>query len=232
MGYTPNYSHLIGIMISKTIGFRGTPFSDIPTCEARMELVVLVMCFSTGKIMLSEPSKWQCSWEKCEAVDFLSLKESDTTFCPRMATGTGAIAEQLAEASWFLPCVLWHLPCMVWWLLGCLVALLEGWLIGWLIDLIWLGFHSGSAEKGGHLPFSPNGQPGKSCPPCLNCPTLWAFAFGLGDGKRRISSVGPSDRRTLGSDWHLGPDHVTMSAGFGAKSPHTPQKMLGITGIL
>ena len=24
MGYTPNYSHLIGIMISKTIGFRGT----------------------------------------------------------------------------------------------------------------------------------------------------------------------------------------------------------------
>ena len=26
----PNYSHLIGIMISKTIGFRGTPFSDTP----------------------------------------------------------------------------------------------------------------------------------------------------------------------------------------------------------
>ena len=31
MGYIPNYySHLIGIMISKTIGFRGTLFSDTP----------------------------------------------------------------------------------------------------------------------------------------------------------------------------------------------------------
>ena len=28
MGYTPNYSHLVGIMISKTIGCRGTLFSD------------------------------------------------------------------------------------------------------------------------------------------------------------------------------------------------------------
>ena len=31
IGYIPNYSHLIGIMISKTIGFRGTLFSDTPT---------------------------------------------------------------------------------------------------------------------------------------------------------------------------------------------------------
>ena len=30
MGYTPNYSHLVGIMISKTIGCRGTLFSDKP----------------------------------------------------------------------------------------------------------------------------------------------------------------------------------------------------------
>ena len=30
MEYTPNYSHLVGIMISKTIGFRGTLFSDKP----------------------------------------------------------------------------------------------------------------------------------------------------------------------------------------------------------
>ena len=30
MGYTPNYSHLVGIMISKTIGFRGALFSDTP----------------------------------------------------------------------------------------------------------------------------------------------------------------------------------------------------------
>ena len=30
IGYIPNYSHLIGIMISKTIGFRGTLFSDKP----------------------------------------------------------------------------------------------------------------------------------------------------------------------------------------------------------
>ena len=32
IGYIPNYSHLIGIMISKTIGFRGTLFSDTPKC--------------------------------------------------------------------------------------------------------------------------------------------------------------------------------------------------------
>ena len=30
IGYIPNYSHLIGIMISKTIGFRGTLFSETP----------------------------------------------------------------------------------------------------------------------------------------------------------------------------------------------------------
>ena len=30
IGYIPNYSHLIGIMLSKTIGFRGTLFSDKP----------------------------------------------------------------------------------------------------------------------------------------------------------------------------------------------------------
>ena len=30
IGYIPNYSHVIGIMISKTIGFRGTLFSDTP----------------------------------------------------------------------------------------------------------------------------------------------------------------------------------------------------------
>ena len=30
IGYIPNYTHLIGIMISKTIGFRGTLFSDKP----------------------------------------------------------------------------------------------------------------------------------------------------------------------------------------------------------
>ena len=30
MGYTPNYGHLVGIMISKTIGCRGTLFSDTP----------------------------------------------------------------------------------------------------------------------------------------------------------------------------------------------------------
>jgi len=31
MGYTPNYSHLVGIIISKTLGCRGTLFSDKPT---------------------------------------------------------------------------------------------------------------------------------------------------------------------------------------------------------
>ena len=34
IGYIPNYSHLIGIMMSKTIGFRGTLFSDKPICQA------------------------------------------------------------------------------------------------------------------------------------------------------------------------------------------------------
>ena len=36
IGYIPNYSHLIGIMISKTIGFRGTLFSDIPISTITM----------------------------------------------------------------------------------------------------------------------------------------------------------------------------------------------------
>ena len=35
IGYIPNYSHLIGIMISKTIGFRGTLFSDKPIFQTR-----------------------------------------------------------------------------------------------------------------------------------------------------------------------------------------------------
>ena len=35
MGYTPNYSHLVGIMISKTIGFKATLFSDKPHISAR-----------------------------------------------------------------------------------------------------------------------------------------------------------------------------------------------------
>ena len=32
IGYIPNYIHLIGIMISKTMGFRGILFSDKPIC--------------------------------------------------------------------------------------------------------------------------------------------------------------------------------------------------------
>ena len=39
IGYIPNYSHLIGIMISKTIGFRGTLFSDTPTLVGSVFLV-------------------------------------------------------------------------------------------------------------------------------------------------------------------------------------------------
>jgi hypothetical protein len=35
MGYTPNYSHLVGIMISKTIGCRGTQhFQTNPLCPS------------------------------------------------------------------------------------------------------------------------------------------------------------------------------------------------------
>jgi len=38
IGYIPNYSHLIGIMISKTIGFRGTVFSDTPIYLMHVDL--------------------------------------------------------------------------------------------------------------------------------------------------------------------------------------------------
>ena len=46
IGYIPNYSHLIGIMISKTIGFRGTLFSDIPMC------VVDFTCWLSPQLLL------------------------------------------------------------------------------------------------------------------------------------------------------------------------------------
>ena len=99
----------------------------------------------------------------------------------------------------FCGCHAWFDGCLVVWL-PCWKA---DWLVGWF-DLIGVPFWVG--RKGGHLPFSPNGQPGKSCPPCLNCPTLWAFAFGLGDGKRRISSVGPSHPGSWVVD--ISTDHV------------------------
>ena len=44
IGYIPNYSHLIGIMISKTIGFRGTLFSDTPKCSKK-SLEIVDGCF-------------------------------------------------------------------------------------------------------------------------------------------------------------------------------------------
>jgi hypothetical protein len=37
--YIPNYSHLIGIMISKTIGFRGTLFSDKPKWQQALQRI-------------------------------------------------------------------------------------------------------------------------------------------------------------------------------------------------
>ena len=40
MGYTPNYSHLIGIMISKTIGFRGTQHFQTHPNSKMKELLV------------------------------------------------------------------------------------------------------------------------------------------------------------------------------------------------
>ena len=52
MGYTPNYSHLIGIMISKTIGFRGTLFSDKPIWDAWILQALLA-----HRLTASVPSK-------------------------------------------------------------------------------------------------------------------------------------------------------------------------------
>ena len=52
MGYTPNYSHLVGIMISKTIGFRGTqhfqtnPFFMWLICDLRTDLMWFIWCWS------------------------------------------------------------------------------------------------------------------------------------------------------------------------------------------
>ena len=53
MGYTPNYSHLVGIMISKTIGCRGTLFSDKPTRQT-IELTWIDHRFESA--WLSDPS--------------------------------------------------------------------------------------------------------------------------------------------------------------------------------
>ena len=54
MGYTPNYSHLVGIMISKTIGCRGTrhfqtnPFDLICTCGVTVLRCLLRLCASSA----------------------------------------------------------------------------------------------------------------------------------------------------------------------------------------
>ena len=42
IGYIPNCSHLTGIMISKTIGFRGTIFSDTPIWVSNQSRMLLV----------------------------------------------------------------------------------------------------------------------------------------------------------------------------------------------
>ena len=58
IGYIPNYSHLIGIMISKTIGFRGTLFSDKPLISApRRRLVRFHRC-----IFHFRRCRFHCHW--------------------------------------------------------------------------------------------------------------------------------------------------------------------------
>ena len=49
MGYTPNYSHLVGIMISKTIGCRGTRHFQTHPCWNFMALVCDQPCPAAGR---------------------------------------------------------------------------------------------------------------------------------------------------------------------------------------
>ena len=59
IGYIQNYSHLIGIMISKTIGFRGTLFSDTPTCCPSMSSSSDMLCLSR-----CGTTNWRLYWRQ------------------------------------------------------------------------------------------------------------------------------------------------------------------------
>ena len=65
IGYIPNYSHLIGIMISKTIGFRGTLFLDTPNWrywskQLMSPPLLAVLC--------------TCSMSECKSASFFPLR--------------------------------------------------------------------------------------------------------------------------------------------------------------
>ena len=54
MVYTPNYSHLVGIMISKTIGFGGTLFSDTPIYLPEVLVIGVISSNFAGAIDLGK----------------------------------------------------------------------------------------------------------------------------------------------------------------------------------
>ena len=66
MGYTPNYSHLVGIMISKTIGCRGTLFSDKPIWKrsCRFPKNTWSLQDDNSILMIGPIYQWLTSWHR------------------------------------------------------------------------------------------------------------------------------------------------------------------------
>ena len=58
----PNYSHLIGIMISKTIGFRGTLFSDTPMSSTCYQPASLTSHGVVGAAFMNDEGCAQGCW--------------------------------------------------------------------------------------------------------------------------------------------------------------------------
>ena len=93
IGYIPNYSHLIGIMISKTIGFRATLFSDKPSSMGRpcssercQESVrsSIRLCVRT-RFSKSASTSWSACSEKSGS-QILNQKPKNINLKPRTAT--------------------------------------------------------------------------------------------------------------------------------------------------
>ena len=100
IGYIPNYSHLIGIMISKTIGFRGTLFSDKPICsdDFWFNLNGLVAKHDTCRFLLPGQPDWGCTMVasrlfESPQMDILltSQKRSHACFSERKVTNPQTI---------------------------------------------------------------------------------------------------------------------------------------------
>ena len=65
IGYIPNYSHLIGIMISKTIGFRGTLFSDTPICSLGRSITIFHCFHQVSQIFSTFVATGHVPWMPC-----------------------------------------------------------------------------------------------------------------------------------------------------------------------